>query len=116
MCGVEKLYARVLTVLSGWRGYGRLAEVMEKFQKFEIYLAGGAVRDVILGRHQRPKDFDLFLDGESLEAVFSSLANIGRMDIGPLGCPRWFPGLDGTEFCDLVPIDRFDQPSRTLNA
>lgn len=101
------MYARVRRALDSWPGYKSLSRVAESFSDVQIYVAGGVVRDIILGRQSDPKDFDFFVDGPSVPQALAALADAGQMDTGPFGSGRWTPAGASRVYCDVIPISRF---------
>jgi tRNA nucleotidyltransferase/poly(A) polymerase len=73
----------------------------------ELYLAGGAVRDVLDGGRSWSKDLDFFFDERDLEPVAAELGRVGRIERTPFGSPRWFPDGGGDFSCDLIAVQRF---------
>ncbi len=108
MLDTASIVQPVIASLEAWPGYRALSEVIASLAELEIYLAGGVVRDSILGRKHSPHDFDFFLGGgEVVEEALTMLERYGRMWSTPFGSPRWQP-VEGPVHCDLVPIARFD--------
>lgn len=68
------------------------------------WLAGGVVRDVLLG--EQPNDVDLFVDGPQTEAFLADLGRDGQVVRGPFGSPRWRPS-DAAGYVDVIPIGAF---------
>jgi hypothetical protein len=100
----EDISFGALRVLHRWSGYPVLCELMEGYGTLEVFLAGGAVRDVILGR--QPKDLDFFIDGLDLARVLRVLQQRGNVTYGPFGSPRWFPRGQNT-YVDVIHIKSF---------
>ncbi len=101
------LYRRLLERLEGWHGYGPLTAAVAAFPSVDVYVAGGAVRDVLLGRQKPSKDFDIFLGGAEVDAMVRALASTGALAVGPFGSPRWFPDPESNVYGDLIPIRNF---------
>jgi hypothetical protein len=79
---------------------------MREHRALDVYVAGGLVRDVVLGEMTSSKDIDFFVDGPSVDEVLAQLAGEGTLCWGPFGSPRWMPpGCQ--EYADFVPIPRF---------
>ncbi len=102
------IFQKILTILTSWTGYSHIVEAMDQFPNMNIYLAGGAVRNVILCRKEKPKDFDFFIRGESYLLAVEKITKHGRILRGPFGSPRWFPESSAAQYCDLVSIARVD--------
>lgn len=101
------LAKKILACLMSWEGYGPISTVMTHFPNFDIYLAGGSVRNTILG-HEQVQDFDFFLAGSEWDRAITQLAEQGSVKVGPLGSPRWTPPSGSAAPCDLVPIQRLN--------
>ncbi len=104
---VETLRQAVTALLEAWPGYNTFRRIAAMFPLLELYLAGGVVRNAVLRRSAQPKDFDFFLSGQQIDSALEAWADNGEMIPGPYGCPRWFPSLDCTSYCDLIPVSRF---------
>jgi hypothetical protein len=109
VCASEQreIYEKVLRVLDSSAGFDAIAATMDALPKLEVYLAGGAVRDVLVSQEPISKDLDFFLGGQDVESALSHLERRGELLTGPFGSPRWFPNADRQFYCDLVPIRRF---------
>lgn len=101
------VHAAVQTLLRGWGGFPGLQAAMRTCPRTEVYLAGGAVRDLIRSAQRPPRDFDLFLGGFDVAAFVDVLHRRGTVRCGPFGSPRWFPGDAGTHYADVIPIEHF---------
>jgi hypothetical protein len=82
-------------------------QISDRFDKADVYLAGGSIRDLLLERDVSPTDFDFFLGGAAQDEIFSHLAEIGTIHHGPFGSPRWVPSRDANHYCDVIPIGDF---------
>ncbi|HOV64003.1 MAG TPA: hypothetical protein PLG43_09010, partial [Spirochaetia bacterium] len=80
---------------------------MDNFPDMPVYLAGGALRNLLLGKKSGLKDFDFFLDEAHFEDAVTMLGQYGSVIKGPFGAPRWFPGGADDVSCDLIAIERF---------
>ena len=107
MDGTLESYQVILDVFRAWQGHDDLQRVMDHVPDLDVFIAGGVVRDVILGRRVKPKDFDFFLAGPSVGQAVAMLGESGGMSAGPFGSPRWFPKGESGVYCDLIPITRF---------
>jgi len=93
--------------LEQWYGYPLLMEAMRTFEDVRVYLAGGAVRNVLMGDCVNIKDFDFFLQGESIPSVIDYLGHNGLLQATPYGSPRWYPSGCEQMYADLIPIADF---------
>jgi hypothetical protein len=100
-------YQQILVLLNSWRGVDTINAIMQAFPELGIYLAGGVVRDVVLGRDSAPADFDFFIEGKEVDLALAYLEKRGTLRRGPFGSPRWFPTKDEKVYCDFIPIKRF---------
>lgn len=100
------LAGAVFRRLKEWPGYEPILALLARFPSSKMFLAGGAVRNATLGRPIR--DFDFFFAGIPEGAISSHLGELGRVDRGALGSPRWSPLASKGVSCDLVPIGRVD--------
>jgi len=69
------------------------------FPHLDVYLAGGVVRDSLLGRNASPRDFDFFLSGDDMDSTLERLGKQGLLTVGPFGSPRWHSNEDG-QYCE----------------
>jgi hypothetical protein len=104
---IVRLRSKVFDKLHEWPGYETYSRVTQAFPSLEVYLAGGVVRNAVLGQDIHCKDFDLFFGGDHVDAALHVWAEDGNMKLGPYGCPRWMPRLNSGPYCDLIPIRRF---------
>ncbi|MGF6791457.1 hypothetical protein [Paraburkholderia sp. 35.1] len=93
--------------LEVWCGYPSLAEAMQTFDDLRVYVAGGVVRNVLMGVPAAPKDFDFFLQGTSVASAIDYLGCTGRLDATPYGSPRWYPTDREVRYADLIPVADF---------
>lgn len=93
--------------LSTWSGYRSILEVMNSHPEADFFLAGGAIRDILLKRVGLPKDFDFFLGSGDFAEIISSLKKHGRVIEGPFGSPRWFPDSTEGDYADVISISAF---------
>lgn len=104
---LTRAYVDVRGHLEIWCGYPLLVEAMQTFGDLRVYLAGGVVRNVLMGIPSAPKDFDFFLHGTSVASAIDYLGRTGRLDATPYGSPRWYPtGCEG-RYADLIPVADF---------
>jgi hypothetical protein len=81
--------------------------LLDLHPQLDIYLAGGCVRDELMGRRTEPKDFDFFIGGSGLDESLRRLAETGQLTRNPFGSPRWYPRPDYLFYYDVIPIGRF---------
>ncbi len=94
-------------VLASWTYYDVLADMLAEFPSLELYLAGGALRDVLLNNRRPVQDVDLFFAGIEKEAIVGFLQTKGRVEDGPFGSPRWYAPEDTSTYADVIPIRSF---------
>jgi hypothetical protein len=100
------LHAEVQRTLHSWPGYRTLASVLERFDDLKVFLAGGVIRNHVLGLATAPRDFDFFLQGPSMDCALQVFADEGRLARTPYGAPRWYPH-GGAQYADLIAIEDF---------
>jgi tRNA nucleotidyltransferase (CCA-adding enzyme) len=100
-------HARAFDSLSKWAGYEALSAAMREYPDVSVYLAGGALRDLLRASRHTPKDFDLFVLGANLERFLGRLSAAGTLRYGPFGSPRWFPNGAADRYADVIPITHF---------
>ncbi len=96
-----------LGAFSYWEGHPIWVQILDTLPNLQVYLAGGVIRDLVLGQLSDPKDFDLFIGGEGVDEALLMLDRQGRLVLGPFGSPRWFPTSNLTIYADVIPIERF---------
>lgn len=101
------LYGDVLRILQPWSGFPVLSSLMTDFPEIDVFLAGGALRDILSGTERPPKDFDFFIDGSDLDMVLQILGAQGAITFGPFGSPRWFPSKLDTSYADIMHVKHF---------
>jgi hypothetical protein len=104
---VQLMHAKVFESLKAWAGYEALEAAIRECSGVSVYLAGGAVRDLMRFDGRNPKDFDFFLAGAGIERFLECLSIAGDLRVGPFGSPRWFPQGAPDRYADVVPIARF---------
>ena len=93
--------------LQAWPGYPVLEEALDAIENLQVYVAGGSIRNVLLGRPTPSKDWDFFLAGSGVAKAIEHFGRHGRLAHTPYGAPRWSP-TDGEEpYADLMPIAEF---------
>jgi hypothetical protein len=100
-------YPAVRRRLESWSGHDALFDVMTRFPDFHVFLAGGVVRNCILGPDYQVRDFDFFLTGPSIGAALELIGQRGVLTQTPFGSPRWHPAGDPECYADLIPIRDF---------
>jgi tRNA nucleotidyltransferase (CCA-adding enzyme) len=91
-----------------WRGWSRVAALLTERPEMVLYLAGGALRDLLAGLSSRSNDLDFFFAEESdLDDVAHQLGHEGRIERNVFGSPRWYPAGEDDLYCDLMAIRRF---------
>ena len=98
---LEKLFSE----LNNWPGYNTLHELLNH-DDVELYLAGGSVRNIILGEREI-KDFDFFIKSSNKKEILENLSTNGKVTYGPFGSPRWYPKANTEIYCDLIWINEF---------
>jgi tRNA nucleotidyltransferase/poly(A) polymerase len=103
---LDRLHATVLELLEEWAGFSALQSAMRTYDRTEVFVAGGTLRDLFSGVRP-PQDFDLFVDGPDVSAFIHHLAERGTLDFGPFGSPRWWPAGKAAQHADVIPISGF---------
>jgi hypothetical protein len=93
--------------LEAWCGFPALSEALHAHPDVRIHVAGGAIRNVLMGLASQSKDWDFFLSGPSVNAFVSRMAAVGRLEHTPYGAPRWHPPQDAAQYADLMPVRDF---------
>ena len=93
--------------LDAWAGFGALSQVLADCPELGVYLAGGVIRNSILGAPDPDKDFDFFLNGAPIDRALAIFRRHGRVDTTPFGSARWHPSADPDRYADLIRIDEF---------
>ena len=106
MLKYSNIYMTAMKRLKAWSGFASLESIMHDLPEMKVYLAGGALRDLILGQKEC-KDFDFFLSVNCFDSAIDRLMHYGRIENGPFGSPRWFPSGTEEKYCDLIAIERF---------
>lgn len=101
------LQSAVNRLLQRWPGFPPLSDLLRRLPELQVYLAGGVVRQALLGQERQVKDFDLFVDGVSVDTLVGELSRAGHIAYSPYGAPRWLPFPEGSPYADLIPIRRF---------
>lgn len=76
--------------------------LLSEFDLAEVFLVGGTVRDILLGKH--PKDIDLVIRGVEIEDLKAWLRRHGAAElVGRFGTFKFVPhGLGGSEPIDIA--------------
>ncbi len=98
----EKLFYE----LNNWAGYQTISNLLDD-KNTKIYLAGGAVRNSIIGIREI-KDFDFFIKSEDKTKILTHLGELGFVTFGPFGSARWHPKDVTDVYCDLIWINEFN--------
>lgn len=107
MSTLMQSYPEIRRQLKEWSGFPALVEVMEKYQNLRVYVAGGVIRNVLLGLPCKSKDWDFFLAGPSVNQTNEIFKIYGRLTETPYGASRWYPRNDETQYADLIPVTEF---------
>lgn len=100
-------FASIRRHIELWDGYPVLAQTMRRFDELRIYVAGGVVRNVLMGITAAPKDFDFFLQGASITSAIDYVGRHGRLQATPYGSPRWYPTDSAKQYVDLISVADF---------
>ncbi|MCV2420238.1 hypothetical protein [Paucibacter sp. DJ2R-2] len=104
---VSRAFPEVRRLLEAWNGFPVLREVMRLHGDLGVHVAGGVVRNVLMGREAVSKDWDLFLSGPSVGAAIECFNRGGKLSTTPYGAPRWAPYDEAAGYADLMPIAGF---------
>lgn len=104
---MAEAYPEVHRRLEAWGGYPLLQEVMRVHSDLIVHVAGGSVRNVLMGRTSASKDWDFFLSGPSVTTAIEYFHRSGTLASTPYGAPRWTPFGDTDQYADLIPIANF---------
>jgi hypothetical protein len=107
MSTLAHAYPEVRRRLEAWCGFSVLHDAMRTHDDLRVYVAGGVVRDVLLGLSSASKDWDFFLAGLSVHETSNLFRRHGRLAETPYGAPRWYPKADESQYADLIPIVDF---------
>ncbi len=91
--------------LSKWPGFRIIQSLLDN-ENNKIYLAGGAIRNQIVGREE-VKDYDFFALSNEKDNVLDLLSRNGTLSFGPFGSARWLPKNESSTYCDFIWIDEF---------
>lgn len=107
MSTLAQAYLEVRRRLESWQGFPALHEAMQTQNDLHVYVAGGVIRNVLLGLSSVSKDWDFFLAGPTVNETIKLLRHHGRLTETPYGAPRWHPHADESQYADLIPIVDF---------
>jgi hypothetical protein len=97
---------RALQAFAAWSGYPVFADLMQRVPSLDVYLAGGAVRNLALGQ-KKVRDFDLFLGGPGLDEAVDRLGRVGCVTRGVYVNVHWKPDAAEPVRADLILIPTF---------
>lgn len=103
----HRISKEITSLLEGWVGFDILSRTISQFQDVDVYLVGGAVRNVILNINTSPKDFDFVLSGGRVDQFLESLRTYGVIAQGQFQSPRWSP-FNQDLYCDLMDMDKWN--------
>lgn len=88
--------------------------LIDKLSRYQIYVAGGFIRNVILNKSI--KDIDLFINSSltELSNFLEQILDYGTLIYGPFGSPRWKP-TESDIYFDIVPFSNFIVNSKKYN-
>ncbi|GAB3897382.1 hypothetical protein GCM10028803_15820 [Larkinella knui] len=100
-------------ILNKLPGYSIFLKGVLTFKNQEYYIAGGAIRDLILNKSSNIKDIDIFVTQDIYDEVYFEkfvhyLNEFGKVEYGPYGSPRWFPNKGNLFYYDIVPYYKFN--------
>lgn len=104
---LSSAYPAVKRRLQEWCGWPVLEEALRLHPSLQVYVAGGAVRNTLMGLTATTKDWDFFLGGASVADSVEHFRKFGRLSETPYGAPRWFPHEESSQYADLIPIQNF---------
>lgn len=82
-----------------------IEELRQLVRRQDIYVVGGAVRDLCLGRAQISPDIDLLLPAHDFQGLLAEVAEVFGCSPFPLSGERgFFRFVVGEETCDLSPL------------
>lgn len=100
-------YPEVQRLLESWSGFPVLHEALRTHADLRVYVAGGVIRNVILGLSSASKDWDFFLAGPSAHETNNLFRLRGLLAETPYGAPRWYPQGEKSQYADLIPVVDF---------
>lgn len=100
---IDNLKQKLLAIHS----FSIVTEFLLNSVDFELYVAGGAVRDYFINPKFEVKDIDLFYKGNPNEFIYVLEKN-GEVTVGPFGSLRWFPKNEDSIYYDIISIVDFN--------
>lgn len=76
------------------------------FNPGDIFIAGGAVRDILLGNNNI-KDVDLFIKKDVFNKFYEYFLTQGNLSKNPFGSYRWYPNSERPFYYDIIIIEEF---------
>jgi hypothetical protein len=107
MTELAAVYPAVRRRLEQWAGHEALSRVLRDCRDVEFFLAGGVIRNCVLGVTPPDKDFDFFVNGPSIGRALDIFREYGVLATTPFGSARWHPNGDPDHSADLIRIDEF---------
>jgi tRNA nucleotidyltransferase/poly(A) polymerase len=95
------------------KSYSVFQEFLNVHDDFELYVAGGYVRNLYLKHNDFSKDIDLFYKGD-LTKLMTKLKDQGRLVKGPFESFRWYP-KEGDIYYDIISILEFNNGVENCN-
>lgn len=104
---LSSAFLKIERQLATWSGWPLMKKILDLHPSLNVYVAGGAIRNLLMGLPDQSKDWDFFFAGNDLKSAISSLKIQGRLTETPYGAPRWFPSNTDNRYADLIPIGEF---------
>lgn len=102
----EQIITSVQAALRRWPGYSRVERVFSDYDDLEVFVAGGFVRNIVLGK-PLSKDVDLFLNGSSVAPFINRLLANGYATRNSFGKWKWSWSEKSPHTFDLLAIPDF---------
>lgn len=96
---------KIVSEFSKWKGYHTIMNALKTYQKLNIFLVGGVIRNIVLGNEISPKDYDFIVIGNDTKRFIMSLEDQGVLTYGQFLSPRWYPNSDNDCYCDVMDIE-----------
>lgn len=94
--------------LRAWSGWPYFQRLLDQHPTVSVYLYGGAIRELLLGRAGFQKDFDFLFEAESMQPFVDTLSAWGPVDLGPFENVLWTPPTDDDTYCDMQVIPKMN--------